>query len=455
MVIMQDALPGLKRFLKPVGLKQSMLALVVRVVVAFIMHFGRMSAARAAGAVRSDPRHRAQMCRVLGRKWLRRLSLAETLRSQLLLMESRKTGLFFFLLDQTLTSQQGSKTENTYSTGNRQRRPRKGRRYSKYQHTRKSCHCFVKGLLITPSGIRLPYSRCYYTKDYCKAKDRPYRTQTALAAEMITELALPEGCRVVVLGDTAFDAECIRAACAPRQFTWVVPLNPERGVAGPKGQRPKIRTLVKELRADQLVEIRLHAGQGPYVDQRRVSPCRVGPKVKPRTYYVHLRRQAVHSVGEAQLVFSTRTKPNTHQPIEVQKILMTNDLKASAKQIVAWYGLRWQIELFFKELKSTLGFHQYRFRQFERVEGWDELIQVTFLYLEWHRACQLRRRDLAEDKKKWWRWQRTHGLCLAVRQAAEQADLEEIAARLETPTGLQRLRRLLKRALPKESKAAA
>jgi hypothetical protein len=114
----------------------------------------------------------------------------------------------------------------------------------------------------------------------------------------------------------------------------------------------------------------------------------------------------------------------------------------------------WQIELFFKELKSTLGFHQYRFRQFERVEGWDELLQVTFLYLEWYRARQLQRRDLPEEKKKWWRWQRTHGLCLAVRQAAEVADLEAIAERLETPTGLQRLRRLFKRALPKEAKVA-
>ncbi len=86
---------------------------------------------------------------------------------------------------------------------------------------------------------------------------------------------------------------------------------------------------------------------------------------------------------------------------------MTNDLSVSAQQIVEWYALRWQIELFFKELKSTLGFHQYRFRKFDSVEGWDELIQVTFLYLEWYRARQLQRRDLTEEKKQWWRWQRT------------------------------------------------
>ncbi len=454
MVIMQDALPGLKRFLKPAGLNERMLALVIRCVVAFVMHFGRMAAARAATAVRSEPRHRAQVCRFMGRRLLRRLSPAAVLRSQLLLMESRTSGRFFFLVDQTLSSQQGNKTENTFSAGNRQRRPRKGRRYNKYKHARKACHCFVKGLLITPSGIRIPFSRSYYTREYCAAKNRPYRTQTELAAEMIEELPLLEGAKVVVLGDTAFDAKCIREACAKRKYTWVVPVNPERVLAGPKGKRPKVRSLINGLKADQLVEIRLHAGTGPYVEQRRVSPWRVGSKVKPRTYYVHQRRQAVHSVGEVQLVFSTRTKPTKNRLVEVQKILMTNDLSLSAQQMVEWYGLRWQIELFFKELKSTLGFHQYRFRKFERVEGWDELIQVTFLYLEWYRARQLQRRDLPEEKKKWWRWQRTHGLCMAVRQAAEQADLEEIAERLETPTGLQRIRRLLKRALPKESQVA-
>ena len=451
MVIMQDALPGLKRFLKPVGLNERMLALVIRCVAAFVMHFGRMAAARAATAIRSEPRHRAQMCRFLGRKLLRRLSPAATLRSQLLMMESRLSGTFFFLVDQTLVSQQGGKTENTFSTGNRKRRPRKGRRYNKYKHARKTCHCFVKGLLITPSGIRIPFSRSYYTREYCEAKNRPYRTQTELAAEMIAELPLPEGVKVVVLGDTAFDAKCIREACDKRKYTWVVPLNPERVLAGPQGKRPKVRSLINGLKADRLVEIRLHAGKGPCVEQRRVSPWRVGSKVKPRTYYVQQRRQAVHSVGEVQLVFSTRMKPTKNRPVEVQKILMTNDLSLSAKQIVEWYALRWQIELFFKELKSTLGFHQYRFRTFERVEGWDELAQVTFLYLEWYRARQLQRRDLPEEKKKWWRWQRTHGLCMAVRQAAEQADLEEIAERLETPTGLQRLRLVLKRALPKEA----
>ena len=43
---------------------------------------------------------------------------------------------------------------------------------------------------------------------------------------------------------------------------------------------------------------------------------------------------------------------------------MTNDLRLSVCAVIELYSLRWQIELFFKELKSTLGFHQYQFQKF-------------------------------------------------------------------------------------------
>src|SRR5271157_3340661 len=62
-LIMQDALPLFKSFLKPVSLKQRARQLVLRCVIAFLMHLGKMSASRVAGAVRTDARHRAQVSR--------------------------------------------------------------------------------------------------------------------------------------------------------------------------------------------------------------------------------------------------------------------------------------------------------------------------------------------------------------------------------------------------------
>ena len=66
--------------------------------------------------------------------------------------------------------------------------------------------------------------------------------------------------------------------------------------------------------------------------------------------------------------------------------------------MIELYSLRWQIELFFKELKSTLGFHQYQFQKFEPVEGWAELALTTFMYLEWYRVQQMSRCDLNDDE---------------------------------------------------------
>jgi hypothetical protein len=188
---------------------------------------------------------------------------------------------------------------------------------------------------------------------------------------------------------------------------------------------------------------------------RRLSPHRIGPKAKPRTYDVHQERQRVHSVGEVRLVFSTtRTNLKTATPDDV-KILMTNDQRLSVRDVVELYSLRWQIELFFKELKSTLGFHQYQFQTFAAVEGWMELALTTFLYLENYRVQQLSRRDLSDEEKRWWRHQRTYGLCQAVRSASEQKELQYIADCLETPGGLRKLKRIIRNSFPKEYRAAS
>ena len=127
-----------------------------RLILAFLLHFGRMSASQAGSCIRTNARHRANVARFLAksgvsRDWLRLAWMSVLVLEQ----EAERTGPWLFLLDQTFCSQQGKKTENTYSMGNRQRRPRKGRRYNRKTAPR-SVHAFVMGLLITPGGLRLP-----------------------------------------------------------------------------------------------------------------------------------------------------------------------------------------------------------------------------------------------------------------------------------------------------------
>lgn len=461
MVIMQDALPKIKRFLKETGLSEMATRHVTGFLVAFVMHLGRMSAAQAATAIRIDPRHRAQLIRFLARNhWSRNWSLLGQLADLVLAHETRQFGRWLLLLDQTYNSQQGTKTENTFSHGQKSKSGKERRRRKKSPSRR--CHCFVMGLLLTPSGFRIPLCRSYYTQEYLAAKNKkrakrdaiPYRRQTELAAELVRTAPVPADAKMVVLGDTAFDAEAIHEVCRERGCTWIVPMNQERVLAAEK-PRPKVWSLVSGLRARQFAPVRLTPGKGRFVAQRRVAACRIGPKVKSRTFYVHKERRDLHSIGEVQLVFSTTIEPQPGKPVAVQKILMTNNLSLSAAMIVELYDLRWQIELFFKELKSTLGFHQCRFQRFEKVEAWVELCLVAFVYLEWYRAEKLARRSLPPGRRKWWLWQRAHGLCVAVRQEAEEKELCRLANYSRTKSGLRRLKQILHAARPTEQRQVA
>jgi hypothetical protein len=121
MVMVADLVPG-QRFLRPLALRKQRQEMVVRLMLAFILHVGRMSCLQAGGGVRCEPRHRAQVGRSLGRKHWLKSNLNDSLRALVLAMES-KDGLFVAIFDATLWSQPGQKTENRHSTGNRTRRP--------------------------------------------------------------------------------------------------------------------------------------------------------------------------------------------------------------------------------------------------------------------------------------------------------------------------------------------
>lgn len=452
MPIMADAMPRIKEFLKPATFSKPARALLIRCLAAFLMHDGKMAAARAAGAIRSEPRHRAQISRFLARPYWRTADLLGQLRAPLLGLEAGRDGTFVFIVDQTVCGLQGKSAQNTYNTRNTRRRPARSRRKQKKTAPR-SCHCFVMGLLLTPGGCRVPFYRPFYTKPYCKLLGIEHRSQADLAATLIEGLPVPDGADVLVLGDTAFDAGQIRRACARRRFRWIVPMNPNRVLAGPK-PRPRVDSRIEALHADRMAAIEVHPCRGMFAAYRRASRCRTGPTTKARTYYVHEERRDVHSVGEVRLFFSTTKPPQPGLPADVQKILMTNDTALAMRQVIEAYQLRWQVELFFKELKSGLGLHRYRVRRFEQVDAWVQLCLASFLYLEWLRAMKLRQRRLRPEDRSWWWRERTHGIALAVRQSVEARELDLLARDLSSDRGRKRLARLLKVSHPKEYRAA-
>jgi hypothetical protein len=423
--------------------------------VGILHHRGRMSAQQVASAIVGQSRHRAGVGRFLQHHG-RRLRNLNARAWQRLLAAAAPRGRYVFIIDTTSVSHQGERTENTFSTGNVRRRAAKVRRYKQRRYARRGCHSFVWGLLVTPHGRRLPVVRSYYTREYCEKHHLSHRTQADLAAELVRALVVPPSAEVIVLGDTAFESKQVRAACSERGFDWIMPANPERVLAG-KRSRPKLWSLAAGFSACRFAPVRLSPNLGPYAAMRRRSQSRRKSKNKHcRTFYVHEERRAVHSIGDVRIVFSTKQKPQRGQGLNRAdtKVLLSSAEQLSVAEIVELYLLRWQIELFFKELKSCLGMHQYRFRKFASVEAWIEMHRLMMMYLEWIRARRMRTVKTARQRS-WWGRQRTHGLCLALSTQLVETQLVDLKRSIETPTGIKNLRRKLRAALASEYQYAA
>lgn len=455
-MILGTALPLGKSFFALLGAPAHDALFLARFVLACCLPKRRLCLTLIASCMRGQQRHRSNVVRFLRRlpsgiacDWL------EAIFGNLL-VEEPKDGTWLFLLDQTYVGHQSDRLENSFSTahrGRRQKHKRKHNRQTRKKTKQSYCHCLVCGLLLSPSGLRLPVWLPYHTLEYCQQRGWQHRTQPELAARLIDRLRVPAPARVVVLGDGAFDAEVILSACQRRGFQWVVSMNADRRLAGAT-PRPPVRLLAASLTAEQYVPVRLTPGQGPYVAQRRAAACRVGPKAKTRTFWVHQERRCVHNVGAARVLFSTGKEPVAGRPVEVQKVLLSNDLERSIEDIIEIYTLRWQIELFFKEMKSTLGLGDCPCRWFAEVEGWVNGCVLAFLYLEWYRVRMLKQSEGSPQERQRWQRQRSHGLALGVQQDVQTEDLLALLAMTKTPDGLAQLQQMLQQALPKEYRKA-
>ena len=458
-MIFATSLPLAKPFFSVLRLPASSVGLLCRLVVASLS--GLHSASAAASAIRTDPRHRAQIVRFLARAgWSHNWSTLELLADLLWQSCQTEDGIWVFILDQTYHSTCGTHMQNTFSRGNKKQRHKNSNRNQK-KTSRHACHCFVFGLLISPqTGTRIPLVRSYYTKDYCvqmaaKAKAGKlapervptYRTQTDIAAELIHAVCVPAKMSVLVLGDTAFEAKQIRQACQERRFHWITPANPERVLTGKKPRR-RLADVGKNLQAEAMSRIELCPGLNDWWRHQRGSRSKAWRGKYGRQYWTHAETLDIHNVGTVQAVFSTTKQPQTAQPVQIQKILLTDLTEWDAKAVVAAYAVRWQIEMFFKEMKGELGMSDYRVRDFQEVEGWVQSCCIAFVYLEWYR---LQQREKGERTEWWWR-QRVTGLALQVQQDMEQEDLLQIAEQMQTEQGRAWLYGRLAKAVPLEQR---
>jgi hypothetical protein len=342
-------------------------------------------------------------------------------------------------------------------------------------------HAFVMGVLLTDSGARLPLPRrSYYTRDYCQRHDRRYRTQVQLAADMVRHVKVPEGIQVTVVYDSAFDADCIHGVCRRRGFRELFPLDPNRTLsAGPDVDAPgllgqKVVAWTRTWLREQFTLLELQHTNEAHGFLRRRHCDNLRLRKTFRRYAVAAQLATVSGLGTCVVVGSYKENPRVqllegqsadwyayHQtprpPRKRQRwvpqrwhgmVLACTDPTATATQVVEWYEVRWQIELFFRELKSRLQFGSYVLQKFEAVERYVDLLLMGMLLLEWERLRQMQTHSGGPQVGEVHVQARTTDSLRSLEQQCQAWNLVILEASLRSARGRRRLLQRLRDARP-------
>ena len=122
--------------------------------------------------------------------------------------------------------------------------------------------------------------------------------------------------------------------------------------------------------------------------------------------------------------------------------------------MVEYYELRWQIEVFFREVKGQLGLQDYQGTHFPSYERYMTLVLLGYMVLEHQRLSGLAGQAVGDEPRGGWTTARTAALLEQVRREAHRADLRWIEQRLKTRSGRRLLRKALRRGQRRAEAAA-
>jgi hypothetical protein len=216
----------------------------------------------------------------------------------------------------------------------------------------------------------------FYSKRYCQTHNLAYQSEHARVVAYLGALDLEaylgayDRREVLVLADSGYDDKKIEKAIADKGWHFIIALSKTRSVKSEalylstpsSRQWCHIDTFFRRHRRLKWDTIRLATS---------------GNKRKRMDLRVRHTSGYLRSVGKVELVCSERR----NRPDGRRKYLACNDLRATARQIVTGYRMRWAVELFHKCVKQHLGFEEVATHGFEAVLSHVHWVYCAYLLL--------------------------------------------------------------------------
>jgi len=217
-------------------------------------------------------------------------------------------------------------------------------------------HTMVKACLWY-RGVTIPWGTwlCLRPED-ARKEGEVFLKQTALAAYAIHTADLPRDLDVTVLFDAYYLCDVVADACRARGWHYI-------GVG--KGNR----NLTIDGRRHKL------ASYGGNVLRRCGRWHRIAGLRSSGTYRLAERVGHMKKLGQVKVVFSRRR--GEHKVVA----LVTDDLRAPMRNVVADYLKRWAIEVLIKDEKQQLGLSDYRVLRYRAVVRHLHLVDIAYACL--------------------------------------------------------------------------
>jgi len=321
------------------------------------------------------------------------------------------------------------------TTANRKRSGKMDNRII-YKKGYTSTHFFVMGILYFPdTGARIPLPRrLYRTKNYCRKHGYKYRTQIQLAENMIRYANLPDDIEVIVLFDTLFSSESFIKLLRQKGYHFVCSVKDNRvDLATGKQLKAIIKQHISEGQLNTRVDVRIPSKRSRYGHKS-------AQKYETKKYVTYTEKFGISKMGDVQIVFSRKADDEK----SLMKYIATDMLSLTTYQILTIYSYRWQIELFFKELKSYLGLGDYQVLSFRSIVRHVDTVIMAFMYLEHLRLCKLKE----NPKDKHWLYARTLQMSYVLQHEVRMTNLGFIKRVIKNEGNLDKLERELIKKVP-------
>ena len=216
----------------------------------------------------------------------------------------------------------------------------------------------------------------FYSKRYCQAHGLAYHSEHERVVAYLRALALEDYIgaydrrEVLVLADSGYDNKKIETAIADKGWHFIIALSKTRSV---KSEALALTTPTSR----QWCHIDTFFRRHRRLKWDTIRLATSGNKRQRMDFRVRHTSGCLRYVGKVELVCSERR----NRPDGRRKYLACNDLRATIRQIVTGYRLRWAVELFHKSVKQNLGFEDVATHGFDAVISHVHWVYCAYILL--------------------------------------------------------------------------